>query len=268
MGNNKCFEIQNAVGISGRKGKPKHYLVLDSAKEKHGPQSKEKHGHHLERDAAHDSDQTQGASEGPSHTNIGEQCARTTEIYYPTKVRADFKGRIGGKFGLANPRCSGANEREVSAVEEKGSQETISTQGKGRRDEGDEGRNSGASEMVSPSGKFLEQIPKVAELEHDGEEDGSHPAAVDSVGNVLWDYSQVDEKSKCSPRDSRLKIACLMIEDEGEDDLRVERSVILASKGLGNIDGTQAVSSGREHRHRLDSQAEKLFGSGQILSEG
>ena len=78
----------------------------------------------------------------------------------------------------------------------------------------------------------------------------------------------MDEKSKCSPRDSRLKIACLMIEDEGEDDLHAERSVILAGKGLGNIDGTRAVSWGREHRHRLDSQAEKLFGSSQILSEG
>ena len=266
VGNNKCFEIQNAVGISGRKGKPKHYLVLDSAKEKHGPQSKEKYGPHLERDAAHDSDQTQGASEGPSHTNIGEQCARTTERYYPTKGRADCKGRIGGKFGLANPRCSGANEREVLVVEEKGSQETILTQGKGRRDEGDEGRNPGESEMVSPSGKFLEQIPKVAELGHDGEEDGSYPAAIVSLGNVIWDHSLVDEKSKCSPKDSRLKIACLMIEDEGEDDLRAERSVISAGKGLGNIDGTRAVSSGRDHRHHLDSQAEKLFGPGQILS--
>ena len=58
---------------------------------------------------------------------------------------------------------------------------------------------------------------------------------------------------------------CLRVEDEGEDDTRAERNVNLDGKGLGNTDGTRAEFSGRERHYRLESQAVKLPGSGQIL---
>ena len=44
VGAKKCFEIQNVMGIRGRKGKPKYSLMMDSTKERYGP--------HLEGDAA------------------------------------------------------------------------------------------------------------------------------------------------------------------------------------------------------------------------
>ena len=201
---------------------------------------------------AHVSDKTQGATEGPSHRNNGECCAVPTERHHPPNLRADCKG-IGVKFGLATTSCSGTKAREVSVVEEKGPQETTSKQGQGRRDAGGEGKISGAQEKDSPSGKFLEIISKAAELEHDGEKDDSHPVAADSLGNIPRDYIQADEMSKCSHRDSRLKIVCLRVEEEGEDDSRAERSVFSVGKGLGKIDGTRPASSGREHCHRLDS---------------
>ena len=82
-----CFEIQNVVGISGRKGKPNDSLRMGSNKERHGP--------YLEGDSAHASGQIQGGFAGPSHVIIGEQSVRPTEMYYPTIMRADCKGRIG-----------------------------------------------------------------------------------------------------------------------------------------------------------------------------
>ena len=156
----------------------------------------------------------------------------------------------------------------MSVVEEKGSQETTSIQGQGSSEEGDEGRNSCAPEKESPSGKSSEKIPNVVELECDGEKDGSHSIAVDSSGNNLKDLIQAGEKSKCSSRDSGLKLACLRVEDEGVDDIRAERSVNSDGKGRGNIDGTQAASSGKEHLYRLESQAVKLPESGQNPGAG
>ena len=169
---------------------------------------------------------------------------------------------------MANPRCSGSKEREVPVVVEKGSQETISKQGQGCSGEGDEGRNSCAPENESPSSKVMKKIPYVADLECDGEKDGSLLADVDSSSNDLRDYFQAGEKPKSSPRESGLKLTWLRVEDEGEDGIRAERSVISVGEGRGNIDGTRAVSSSREHLYRHDSQAVKLPGSGQILGEG
>ena len=172
---------------------------------------------------------------------------------------------------MANPSCFGSKECEVSAVEEKGSQEMTSIQGQGCNEEGDEDGNSCASEKESPSGKFMEKFPFGAELEYDGEKDGSHPVVVDLVGNDRRDDTQAGEKSKRSSRDTGLKIACLRVEEEGEDDKRAGRSVDLHGKGRGNIDGTRAASSGREHLYRLEaqvSQAVKLPGSGQTPGEG
>ena len=283
MGTKNCFEIQNGVGITGRKGKPKYSLLMDSAKKKNGP--------HLEGDAAQPSGQTQGVFVGPCYANIGEQNACPTERYYPTNLRSDCKGRIGEKIGMANPSCSEPQKREVSVVEEKGSQETTSIQGQGCSEEnnikkalsreescvikdkegskaGDEGINFCVPEKDSPSGKFPEKIPYVAELDDAGVRHGLPPAVVDSSGNNLRDYIQAGEKSKCPPRASGLKLACIRVEDEGEDDIRAERSVKSDGKGLGNIGGTRAESSGREHHYCLESQAVKSSGSSQIFGEG
>ena len=180
-------------------------------------------------------------------------------------MRADCKGRIGGKIGSANPSCSGSKEREASVVEAKGSQETTSIQGQRRRDEG---RNSCAPEKGSSSGNIFVKIPYGVELDCDGEKVGDHLAVVESLGNGIRDYIQAGEKSKSSSRDSGMKLACLRVEDEGEDDTRAERSVNLDGKGRGNIDGTRVASLGRELMHRPDSQAVQISGSGQIFGEG
>ena len=65
-----------------------------------------------------------------------------------------------------------------------------------------------------------------------------------------------------------MKLVCLRIEDEGEDDTRAERSVNPYGKGLGNTDGTRVESSGSERHYRLESQAVRFSGSGQNLGEG
>ena len=65
-----------------------------------------------------------------------------------------------------------------------------------------------------------------------------------------------------------MKLACIRVEDEGEDDIRAERSVNSDGKGLKNIYGTRAASSGREHLYCFESQVVKLPGPGQILKEG
>ena len=260
MGTRQCFEIQNVVGTRGREGKPKQSLLMDSVKDRDGP--------HLTGGSAHVSGQTQGVFVGPSEVKIGEQSARPSERHCPAILRAVCKGRIGGKTGMANPSCSGSKEREASAVEEKGSQETISIQGQGCSDEGDEDGNYCVSEKESPSGKFLEKFPFGAELEYDGEKDGSHPVAVDSASNDRRDDTQAGEKFKQSSRDPGLKIVCLRVEEEGEDDKHAGRSVDSHGKGLGNIDGTRAASSGKEHLYRQEEQAVKLPGSGQTLGEG
>ena len=283
VGTKKGFEVQNVLGIRGRKGKPNYSLMMGSAKEKYGP--------HLEGDEVQISGQTQGVFVGPCHASIGEQSPSPIERYYPTNLRAESKGRAEEKIGMVNPSCSGPQESEVSEAEEKGSQETTSTQGQGcseknnikkalRKEESsalkdeegrkarEEGRNYCASEKESPSGKFSEKIPFVAYLDYAGVKDGCQPDPVDSLGNVLRDYNQAGEKSKCSPRASALKLVCLRIEDEGEDDTRAERSVNPYGKGLGNTDGTRVESLGSERHYRLESQALRFSGSGQNLGEG
>ena len=156
----------------------------------------------------------------------------------------------------------------MSVAEVKGSQETTSIQGQRCSDEGDEGRNSCTPEKGSSSGKILEKFPYGVELDCDGEKVGSYLAVVESSGNDLRDYVQAGEKSKSSSRDPGFKLACLRVEDEGEDYIRAKKSVNLDGKGRGNIDGTGAASLGREHLYRSDSQAVKLPGSGQIFGEG
>ena len=192
---------------------------------------------------------------------------------------------------MANPSCFEPQEREVSVVEENGSQETTSIQGQGCSEENnikkalsreeccvikdkegskarDEGINFCAPEKESPSSKSLVKIHYVAELDDAGVKDGLPTDAVDSSGNNLRDDIQAGEKSKCPPRASGLKLACIRVEDEGEDDIRAERSVKSDGKGLENIDGTRAESSGREHHYCLESRAVKSSGSAQIFGEG
>ena len=212
VGAKKCFEFQNVLGIRGRKGKPKNSFLRDSAKEKFGP--------HLEGAAAQGSGQTQGVFVGPCYASLGEQSARPTGRYSLTNLRAECKGRIKENIGMANPSYAGSQEREVSVVEEKGSQETTSIQDQGcsednnikkalSREErcalkdiegskaGDEGRNYCAPKKESSSGKFPEKTPSVADMEYAGVKGGFHPATIDSSGNDLRDYIQAGEKSIC-----------------------------------------------------------------------
>ena len=279
-GAKKCFEFQNVLGIRGRKGKPKNSLLRDTFKERIGP--------HLEGVAAQGIGQTQGVFVGPCSASLGEQSARPTGRYSHTTLRAEFKGRIEKKNGMANPCCAGPQEREVSAFEEKGSQETTSIQDQGcsegnnikqalsREERGalkdiegskveDEGRSYCAPEKESSSGKFLEKTPSVADLEYACVKGGFHSVAVDSSSTDLGDHIQAGGKSNCLPRISELKPVGLRFKDEGEDDTRAGRSVRLDGDGLGNTDGTRADSLGRERHYRLESQEEKLPGSGQIL---
>ena len=281
MGTKKGFEVQNVLGIRGRKGKPNYALMMGSTKEKYGP--------HLEGDEVQISGQTQGVFAGPCHASIGEQSPSPTERFYPTNLRAESKGST--EDGMVNPSCSGPQESEVSVAEEKGSQETTSTQGEGcneknnikkalRKEEScalkdeegnkarEEGRNYCAPEKESPSGKFPNKVLFIADLDYAGVKDGCQPDPVDSSGNVLRDYNQARENSKCSPRDSALNLVCRRIEVEGEDDTRAERSGNPDGKGLGNTDGTRVESSGSERHYRLESQAVRFSGSGQNLGEG
>ena len=185
-----------------------------------------------------------------------------------TILRGDRQGRLGRKIEAAVHRSPGSEELEATVVAEKGSQETFSTQGQGCSGEGDGGRNSCAPENESPSGKLMEKNPHGVDLEYDGEKDGSLSVTVDSSGREIRDYVQAREKAKSLSRDSGLKITWARAEDEGEDVIRAVRSVFSAGEGRGNNDGTRNASSGRERTHRHDSQAEKLFGSSQILGEG
>ena len=162
------FEIQNEVEIRGREGKPNHPLSMDLARV----------GPHLMGVSAHFSGQNQGAFEGPSEVKKGEQSYRPSERPCSAMMRVACMGRIGGTNSLENPICSGSKECEALAVEEKGSQESISLQGQGCSDVGEEDGNYCVSEKESPSGKFLEKLPFSAEQEHDGEKVGSYLGAV------------------------------------------------------------------------------------------
>ena len=252
------FEIQNEVEIRGREGKSKQPLLMDSARV----------GPHLMGVSAHVSGQNQGALEGPSEVQNGEQSYRTSERPCSAMMRVACMGRIGGTNSLANPSCSGSKECEALAVEEKGSQETISLQGQGCSNVGEEDRNYCVSEKESPSGKFLEKLPFGAEQEHDGEKVGSHLDAVDLACNDRRDDTQEEEKVKQLSRDPGLKLACLRAEEEGEVDKRAGRSVDSHGEELGKIDEVWVTSSGRVHPYRKGEKAEKLTVSGQTIKEG
>ena len=177
-------------------------------------------------------------------------------------------GRIGGTTSFANPSRSGSKECEALAVAEKGTQETISLQGQGCSDVGEEEGNYCVSEKESPSGNFLEKVPFGAEQVHDGEKVGSLPGAVDSACNDRRDDAQEEEKAKELSRDPGLKLACLRAEEEGEVDKRAGRSVDSHGEELGKIDEGWVTSSGREYHFRMEEQAENLTVSGQSIEEG
>ena len=252
------FEIQNEVETRGREGKSKQSLLMDS----------DRVGPHLMGGLAHVSGQNQGDFEGPNEVKNGEQSYRPSERHCPAMLRVVCKGRIGGTTSLANPSCSGSKECEALAVEEKGSQETISLQGQGCSDIGEDDGNYCVSEKESPSDKFLEKLPFGAEQEHDGEKVGSHLGAVDLACNDRRDETQEEEKVKQSSRDPGLKLACLRAEEEGEVDKRAGRSVDSHGEELGNIDEIWVTSSSRVHPYRKGEQVEKLPMSGQTIEEG
>ena len=66
---------------------------------------------------------------------------------------------------MKNPSRFGSKECEALAVEEKGSQETISIQGQGGSKEGDDDGNHCLAEKESQTGKILEKSPFHAEQE-------------------------------------------------------------------------------------------------------
>ena len=131
--------------------------------------------------------------------------------------------------------------------------------------EEDEDRYYCVPEKESSSGKFPEKTPSEVDLDDARVKGGFHSAAVDSPGTVIGDHIQAGGKTNCSSRTSELKPVGLRSEDEGEDDTRAGRSVRLGGVGLGNCDGTQSESSGRERHYHRELQEELQPGSGQIL---
>ena len=126
VGDKKMFEIQNGMGIRGRKWKQINPHVQDPLKERSGPQ--------LKGAAAQGSGQIQGAVEGPS---LGEKSVRPMGSTSHITLRAASKGRIDEKTGMANPSCEEAQERERLAVEDRDYQETNSSKDHGRRKSND-----------------------------------------------------------------------------------------------------------------------------------
>ena len=252
------FKIQNEVEIRGREGESKQSLLMDSAR----------NGPHLTGGSAHVFGQKQGVFEGPSEVKNGEQSYRPSERPSPAMMRVACVGRIGGTTSFANPSRSGSEECEALAVEEKGTQETISLQGQGCSVVGEEDGNYCVSEKESPSGNFLEKLPFGAEQEHDGEKVGSLLGVVDLACKDRRDDTQDEEKVKQLSRDPGLKLACLRAEEEGEVDKRAGRSVDSHGEELGKIDEGWVTSSGRVHHYRKGEKAEKLTVSGQSIEEG
>ena len=250
------FKIQNEVEIKGREGEPKQ-LLMDS----------DRVGPHLTGGSAHVSGQKQEVFEGPSEVRNGEQSKRPSKRPSPATMREACMGRIGGTTSVANPSRSWSQEREARAAEEKGTQETISLQGQGCSDVGED-ENYCVSEKESPSGNFLDKLPFGAKQELDGEKDGSTLGAVDMDCNDRRDDTQDEEKVKQWSRDSGLKLACLRAEEEGEVDKRTGRSVESHGEELGKTDEGWVTTSGRVHHYRKGEEAEKLTMSGQSIEEG
>ena len=254
------FKIQNEEEIRGREGEPKQ-LLMDPARD----------GPHLTGVSAHVSGQKQGDFEGPREVKSGAQNYRPLERPSPatmTTMSLACMGRIGGTTSLANPSRSGFKECEVLAVAEKGTQETISLQGQGYSDAGEEDRNDCVSAKESPTGNFLEKIPSGPEQEYDGEKVGSIPGAVDLACKDRRDDTQEEEKAKELSRDPGLILAGIRAEEEGEVDRRAGRSVDLHGEELGKIAVGWVTSSGRESHFRKEEQAENLTVSGQPIEEG
>ena len=174
VGDKKEFEVQNALGIRGRKGKSINPHVMDPLKERIGL--------YLEGAVAQGLGQTKGALEGPSPASPGEISSRPMGRIYHTTFWAVGKGRSEEKNGMENPSCEEALECEMLAGENRGSHMTNSSQDHGRSkgnnkkqvtsrkesypikdiagsEEEDEGRYYGAPKHESSSDKFLEKTP-------------------------------------------------------------------------------------------------------------
>ena len=249
-GAKKSFEFQNVLGIRGRKGKPKNPHLKDSLKERIGP--------HLVGVAAQRPGQIQGVLVGPCPVSLREQNVRSMGMNSHNTLWTECKGRIVGKNDMANPRSAEAQEREASVIEERGSQETTSSQVKGCS-EGNNIKQAMSREERSPI------KDKGASKEDD---EGSYycvPEKEPVSCSVLGDYIQAGGKSKCSPRNSEMKPVGLREEDKGEEDTSVGRSVRLGGFGMGNLDGTRSETSGREHHYQRELQEEMQSGSGQSL---
>ena len=254
-GSEADLQFQNDVGIGEKKGKPKYPSCLDW--------SVESNGLNLEDVSAHSCGQIQGVTPGPRYEIKGVKSNNPTKRSYLANLRGNCKGKIGEKTGAVYLRCSGPKEREVPANAEKGSQETVSIQGREGSGEGDEGRKYCSPINVSTSGKAMEKFSYGADLVCDGEKDGSSLAVVVSSGNVLRADVQAGEKPKNSPRELGMKFAWLRAEEERKVGIRDGRSVLSVGEGRGNIDG----SSGREQSYRRDAQPVKSSGSEQSLGE-
>ena len=274
VGDKKMFEFQNGMGIRGRKWKQINPHVQDPLKERSGPQ--------LKGVAAQGSGQIQGASEGPSTVRLGEKSVRPIGSISHITLRAASKGRIDEKTGMANPSCEEAQERERSAVEDRDFQETNSRKDHGSRKsndikqvtsrkeshpimdkarskEEDEGRYYSTPGKKSITGKSLEKTLSV------GVEGGCHLAVVDSKGSVLMDFIQKGGKVKCSSRISETSPVDTRLGDEGDDDTRAGRRVIVGDTGLGHFDGTWAEFSGRVRHDHHKVQEETKSDSGNFF---
>ena len=284
VGDKKTSEVQNALGLRGRKGKLKNPHVMDTLK------PEERLRLYLEGAEAQGMGQTQGALEGPSPASLGES-ARPGGRIYQTNFWAARKGRSKEKKGMENPRWEEALECEMSAGENKGFQETNSSQNHGRSkgnnkkqvtsrkeryptkdiagsEEVDEGRYYGEWEQESPAGKLLGKSSFFVDTEDVGAKGGLQCAVVDSPGSVLWDAIQTGGRSKCLHRNPELITGDLRLEVEGEDDTRVGRRMRSGEEGVGNFDGTRPESSGRERHSRREVQEEMQRVSGHIIGVG
>ena len=200
-------------------------------------------------------------------------------------------GRSKEKNGMENPRWEEAPECEMSAGENRGFQETNSSQDHGRSkgnnkkqvtsrkeryptkdtagsEEVDEGRYYGESGQESSVGKLLGKTSSVVDTEDVIAKGGLHCAAVDSPGSVIWDAIQRGGKSKCLPRNSELITGDLRLEVEGEDDTRAGRRTRSGEDGVGNFDGTRPEPSGRERHSRREVQEEMQPVSVHIIGAG
>ena len=179
----------------------------------------------------------------------------------------------------------------MSAGENKGSQETNSSEDHGRSkgynkkqvkrkkernptkdiagsEEEDVGRYYGEPEQESSVGTFLGKTLAAADTEDVGAKGGFHCAVVDSPGSVLREAIQAEGNSRCLSRNSELSIGDLRLEVEGVDDTRAGRRRRTGEAGVRNCDGIRSESLGRERHSRREDQEETQLVSCQIIEAG